>query len=145
MEEEFNYEAVPYGYAHCFSAHCPKGGECLHHLAAMHSTDRYPTLSVVNPNCIPEDADSCPSFRPIRKIRVAWGIRHLLDHVTYKDADSLKRMMISHFGRGMYYRFYRKERFVTPEQQEYIQRIFRQKGITDQLAFDSYTEEYKWE
>ena len=44
----------------------------------------------------------------------------------------------------MYYRFYRKEKYLSPEQQEYIRRIFRQKGITEEPAFDSYTEEYKW-
>lgn len=144
MEDEFNYQAVPYGYTHCFNTHCPKGEKCLRHLVAMHSTNQYPTLSVVNPNCIPEDANSCPSFHPIRKIRVAWGIKHLLDNVPHKDADSLKRMMLSHFGRGLYYRFYREEKFIAPEQQEYIQRIFRQKGITDQPIFDSYTEEFEW-
>ncbi|MEY8708821.1 DUF6078 family protein [Bacteroides faecichinchillae] len=144
MEDEFNYQAVPYGYTHCFNTHCPKGEKCLHHLVAMHSTNQYLTLSVVNPNCIPEDANSCPSFHPIRKIRVAWGIKHLLDNVPHKDADSLKRMMLNYFGRGVYYRFYRKEKFIAPEQQEYIQRIFRQKGITDQPIFDSYTEEFEW-
>ena len=25
MEDEFNYQAVPYGYTHCFNACCPKG------------------------------------------------------------------------------------------------------------------------
>lgn len=52
--------------------------------------------------------------------------------------------MLSHFGRGLYYRFYRKEKYLSPEQQEYIRRIFRQKGITEEPAFESYTEEYKW-
>lgn len=144
MEDEFNYEAVPYGYTHCFNAHCPKGKKCLYHLVALHSTNRYPTLSVINPNCIPEDAAACPFFHPIRKIRVAWGIRHLLDNVPHKDAETLKGFMLSHFGRGMYYRFYRKEKFVAPEHQEYIRRIFRQKGITEEPMFDSYTEEYEW-
>ncbi|WP_262707237.1 DUF6078 family protein [Bacteroides faecalis] len=38
----------------------------------------------------------------------------------------------------------REEKFIAPEQQEYIQRIFRQKGITAQPIFDSYTEEFEW-
>ena len=110
----------------------------------MHSTDQYPTLSVVNPNCIPEDANACSFYKPVQKIRVAWGVRRLLDNVPHKDAEQLKSLMLSHFGRGMYYRFYRKEKYLSPEQQEYIRRIFRQKGITEEPAFDSYTEEYKW-
>ena len=62
MEDEFNYQAVPYGYTHCFNACCPKGEKCLHRLVAVHSTNQYPTLSVVNPNCIPEDAKACPFY-----------------------------------------------------------------------------------
>ena len=67
-----------------------------------------------------------------------------MDNVPHKDAEQLKSLMLSHFGRGMYYRFYRKEKYLSPEQQEYIRRIFRQKGITEEPAFDSYTEEYEW-
>lgn len=144
MEDNFDYQSVPYNFAHCFKKQCPRGEKCLHHLAAMHSTNQYPTLSVVNPNCIPEDMNTCPFYHSVQKIRIAWGVRHLLEKVPYKDAVSLKNLMLSHFGRGMYYRFHRKEKGIAPEQQEYIRRIFRQKGIMEEPAFDSYTEEYKW-
>ena len=142
MEENFDYQAVPCGFTHCFNNQCPKGEKCLHCLVAMHSTNQYPTLSVVNPNCIPEDANACSFYKPVRKIRVAWGVKHLLDNVPHKDAEVLKSQMLGYFGRGMYYRFYRKEKYLSPEQQEYIRRIFRQKGIIEEPAFDSYTEEY---
>lgn len=144
METEFNYQAVPYEYTHCFNTECPRGEKCLRHLVAVHSTNQYPTLSVVNPNCYPKDANACTYYKPIQTIRVAWGVQHLLDKVPHRDAESLKSQMLSHFGRGMYYRFYRKEKFLSPEQQEYIRRIFRQKGIKEEPTFDSYTEEYKW-
>ncbi|MEY8687315.1 DUF6078 family protein [Bacteroides sp. AN502(2024)] len=45
-------------------------------------------------------------------------------------------------GRGIYYRFYRKEGDLSLEQQEYIRRIFRQKGIAEEPTSDSYTKEY---
>ena len=144
MEEELNYQLVPYNFPHCFKTQCPKGEKCLHHLVAVHSTDQYSTLSVVNPNCIPADTNSCPFFRSIQKMRVAWGVSHLLDDVAHKDAIALKSSMISHFGRGLYYRFYRKERFLNPEAQEFIRRLFRQKGLTEEPVFDTYTYEYKW-
>ncbi|MEY8686737.1 DUF6078 family protein [Bacteroides sp. AN502(2024)] len=54
-----------------------------------------------------------------------------------------KNQMLGYFERGMYYRFYRKEKYLSSGQQEYIRRIFRQNGITEEHAFDSYTEEYK--
>lgn len=144
MENEFNYQAVPYGYIHCFNAHCPKGEKCLHRLVAIHSTNQYPTLSVVNPNCIPDDADACPFYKSIQKIRVAWGVKSLLDDVPYKDATSIKNQLIQYFGRSLYYRFYRKEHSIDPEQQAYIRRVFRQKGIMKELTFEYYTDEYRW-
>lgn len=144
MENEFNYQAVPYGYIHCFNTHCPKGEKCLHRLVAIHSTNQYPTLSVVNPNCIPDDADACPFYKSIQKIRVAWGVKSLLDDVPYKDATSIKNQLIQYFGRSLYYRFYRKEHSIDPEQQAYIRRVFRQKGITKELTFEYYTDEYRW-
>lgn len=144
MEENFDYQSMPYHFAHCFNNQCPKGEKCLHHLAAMHSNSQYPTISIVNPNCIPEDMNACPFYHSTQKIRVAWGVKHLLDNVPHKDAIALKDLMLSYFGRGLYYRFYRKEKYLAPEQQEYIRRIFRQKGIAEEPIFDSYTEEYKW-
>lgn len=144
MTEEFNYEAVPYGYTHCFNTHCPKGENCLHQLVAVHSTNQYPTLSVVNPKCIPEDGTDCPFYQSIQKIRVAWGIKNLLNDVPHKDAISIKDHLIRHFGRALYYRIYRKERFLDPEQQDYIRRLFLQKGVTQEPAYEYYTEEYKW-
>lgn len=144
MESEFNYQAVPYGYTHCFNDHCPKGEKCLHRLVAVHSTNQYSTLSVVNPNCIPADANTCPFYKSVQKIRVAWGVRLLLDDVPHKDATSIKNQLLSHFGRSLYYRFYRKEHSIDPEQQDYIRRLFRRNGIAKEPVFESYTEEYKW-
>lgn len=144
MEDEFNYQAVPYGYTHCFNDHCPKGEKCLHRLVAVHSTNQYPTLSVVNPNCIPEDANACPFYKDIQKVRVAWGVKLLLNDVPYKDAASIKAHLLRYFGRSLYYRFYRKEYSINPEQQDFIRRLFRQKGVTKEPEFEYYTEEYKW-
>lgn len=144
MEDEFNYQAVPYGYTHCFNGHCSKEKKCLHRLVAVHSTKEYPTLTVVNPNCIPADGNNCPYYKSIQKIRMAWGIRLLLDNILHKDAVSIKNQMISHFGRSMYYRFYRKEHSINPEQQDYIRQLFRKNGIAKEPQFEYYTDEYKW-
>ncbi|MEO4949205.1 DUF6078 family protein, partial [Bacteroides uniformis] len=76
MENKFDYQSVPYGFAHCFNSQCVHKEECLHHLAATNCTSQCPTLSIINPNCIPADTTNCPHFRKALKCRVAWGIRH---------------------------------------------------------------------
>ena len=77
MKNKFDYQSVPYGFAHCFHSQCIHKEECLHHLAAINCTSQYPTLSIINPNRIPADTTECPYFRKAQKYRVAWGIRHL--------------------------------------------------------------------
>ena len=145
MENEFNYQSVPYNFAHCFNHQCPKAGKCLRNIAAQHCINNYPTLRIINPAAIPADANACPHFRSATKIHVAWGIKHLLDNVPYKNVYELKSQMIAHFGRGRYYRFYRKECYLAPEQQAYIRQLFRNQGIKEEPAFEAYSDEYSWE
>ena len=85
MEDNFDYGAVPYNFAHCFNDRCPKGEKCLRHLVAVHSTDLHSIISVVNPKCVPEEGNTCPFYKPVRKIRVAWGVTHLLDTVPHRE------------------------------------------------------------
>lgn len=135
---------APYSYARCFNTQCTKGENCLHRLAAIHDTPKYPSISIINPLCIPEDTNQCSFFQSTQKIHVAWGISHLFDEVPHKNVPALKSQLIAHFGRGKYYRFYREEYFLTPEDQEYIRRLFQQYGLKEDVTFDSYSNEYRW-
>ncbi len=99
MENKFDYQSVPYGFAHCFNSQCVHKEECLHHLAATNCTSQCPTLSIINPNCIPADTTNCPHFRKALKYRVAWGIRHLLDNVPHKCAAPMRNQLVEHFGK----------------------------------------------
>ena len=94
MENKFDYQSVPYGFAHCFNSQCVHKEECLHHLAATNCTSQCPTLSIINPNCIPADTTNCPHFRKALKCRVAWGIRHLLDNVPHKCAAPMRNQLV---------------------------------------------------
>lgn len=141
MTNNFDYQSVPYGYAHCFNGRCPQSGSCLRHFVAENCTSQYPTLSIINPNCIPADAP-CPYFKEVRTYRMAWGIKHLLDKVPYEAADEMRRQLIAHFGKNTYYRFYRLERPLRPEDQEFVCRLFQRKGIAEAPRFERYSEEY---
>ena len=123
MENKFDYQSVPYGFAHCFNSQCVHKEECLHHLAATNCTSQCPTLSIINPNCIPADTTNCPHFRKALKCRVAWGIRHLLDNVPHKCAAPMRNQLVGHFGKTTYYRFYRQEQGLFPKAQAYIVRF----------------------
>ena len=115
MENKFDYQSVPYGFAHCFHSQCIHKEECLHQLAAANCTSQYPTLSIINPNRIPADTTDCPYFRKSQKYRVAWGIRHLLDNVPHKCAAPMRHQLVGYFGKTTYYRFYRQEQGLFPK------------------------------
>ena len=99
MENNFDYESVPYEYAHCFNSQCTRSQKCLHHLVAENSTSQYPTLRVINPNCIPVDTAQCPYFKSTRKLHMAWGVKRLLDNVPYKDGNALRNQLIAHLAK----------------------------------------------
>lgn len=145
MKTQTNNRQAPYNFARCLNNQCPKEGECLRRIAARHDTVENPFIHVVNPMCIPADTGQCPFFRSAEKIHVAWGIKYLLDNVPHQSAQAMKKRIIARFGRTKYYRFYRKEYYLTPEDQEYICRLFREKGIREAPVFEAYSEEYRWE
>lgn len=142
MTNDFDYQAVPYEYAHCFNSQCVQSSKCLHHLVAENCTSQYPTLRIINPNCIPADTTKCPYFNSTRKLHVAWGLKHLLDNVPYKDGNSIRCDLVSHFGKTNYYRYYRQERPLLPQDQEYIRQLFRNYGITTEPTFERCSDEY---
>lgn len=135
---------APYNFSRCFNAQCPKTDNCLRRLAALRDTAEYPSIHIINPLCVPEDNNQCPYFLSTQKIHVAWGISHLLDNVPYKSLPPLKSLLIAYFGRGKYYRFYREECFLSPEDQNYIRKVFRQYNVPGEPIFDSYSDEYNW-
>lgn len=144
MKHSSEKPLAPYNYSRCFNNQCTKSDNCLHHFAALHDTPEYSSIRIINPLCIPTDSSQCPYFQSTQKVRVAWGIRHLLDEVPCKSLQPLKSQLIAYFGRGKYYRFYREECYLLPEDQNYIRKTFQQHGIPEEPVFDSYSEEYKW-
>lgn len=144
MKEESNALSVPYRFARCFNARCTQNEKCLHRLAALYDESDYPQITIINPNCVPADGTGCLYFQNAQKIRVAWGIKRLLDEVPYKDAGSIRRQLVNHFGKTGYYRFFREERCLMPDDQAYIRRLFCKKGYTGEPVFERYTDEYNW-
>lgn len=144
MNTDFDYQAVPQGFAHCFNGDCSKADTCLRRLAAQHCTSDKPYITIVSPASIPADTSQCSYFLPIQKVRVAWGVKNLFDNVPFNLAADMRHQIVAYFGKTYYYRVYRKERFITPEAQRYINHVFIQNGIAETPRFESYSEVYKW-
>lgn len=135
---------VPTYYARCYKEECPKADNCLRHLAMLRTTADTPFINIVNPASTAMDSTSCPYFQSAVKLHYAWGISHLLDKVPFKDGKNIRSQLVGHFGKSQYYRFHRRERPLTPDDQNYIRQVFLQKGITEPPVFDCYFDDYDW-
>lgn len=105
----------------------PRSQNCLRRTAALQDTDEHLFLKVVNPLRYPKEGEECELFRSTDKVRMAWGVTHLLDNVPYKEGSLLRNMIINHLGRSQYYRCFRKERPFAPQDQQTIRMLFRQR------------------
>lgn len=143
-EEQYNSLAAPQDFARCLNSQCPQASKCLRHLAAQHDSADYLYITIINPARYPADGNRCECFKAAVKVHVAWGLKRLLDRIPYEDAVSIRMQMTGHYGKSGYYRFYRGERGLMPEDQAYIKRLFRNKGIKEEPAYQRYTDEYIW-
>ncbi|WP_455673406.1 DUF6078 family protein [Phocaeicola sp.] len=144
MKETFDYEQVPDRFIHCFNPHCPKGENCLCHLAALHISEQVATVTVVNPTAYPADAEACPHFRKADKVRLAWGTTTLFDNLPFKKAKYVNNAVQNLYSHATYHRIKHGLRSLPPKEQEEIRLIFHRFGIEEAPVFDRYTEEYSW-
>ena len=119
MEKQPQFPFAPKDFARCLNATCPRSQNCLRRTAALQDTDEHLFLKVVNPLRYPKEGEECELFRSTDKVRMAWGVTHLLDNVPYKEGSLLRNMIINHLGRSQYYRCFRKERPFAPQDQPF--------------------------
>lgn len=146
MEQNSNTPSlsVPYGFGRCYNTECPLAANCLRRMAALYDANDDPFVNALNPSRFPKEGENCLYFKKAEKVRVAWGVKKLFDKLPYKDAVEIKRLLIGHYGKTKYYRFYREEYYLDQKEQNYILRVFRNKGMVDTPSFTRYTEEYIW-
>lgn len=134
----------PEQYMLCTNPDCEKSQSCLRHLVFDEMTENDERLYVLNPKCFPKEDEECPHFRSNEKIIIAWGTRKIFDDVPVKKAKIIKGTLLRHFGKTLYYRFYRSERPIKPETQKYIEETFKANGINTEIQYEKYTEDYDW-
>lgn len=144
MKPDFNYSSSPLHFVHCLNSHCLQADKCLRYQIALRMPPERSTVTIVNPAHTSATGENCLYFKADQLLLFARGMTHLLEHITYKDAIDIKQQMLNHFGRTLFYRFWRKERLINPSQQEYIQQLFYQKNISESPVFDEYIEQYEW-
>lgn len=133
----FNFSDVPTSWTLCFCEGCPRHAECLRYAAGQLVPDDLTWGNAVYPSAYRKG--QCRHFKQMRVIHAAYGFRKLFTEVKQKDYTPLREKMKTYLGgHGTYYRFNRGDRLLTPEQQQWILKLFARYGYTEGLAFDHY-------
>lgn len=101
MTPDFDYSEVPFGFNYCLNKSCKQASTCLRYRLYTHIPAACQTIRIINPVYAATIDNVCPFFMPDKKVRYALGITHLLDHVPYSDAVSIKRQMLAHFKQAL--------------------------------------------
>ncbi len=144
MLENFDYSLVPYGFVHCFEGKCRQAEHCLRYLTTRYIPKECLSVSIVNPARLAIEGD-CPAFLSAQPIKYAWGVDRMLDNLSHKQSKKVKQAMIDHFGKAMFYRIKRKERGLSPKEQQAVAYLFQRCGIKENPMFDKYEDAFMWE
>jgi len=133
----FNFREVPPSWRFCFCSDCPKCDDCLRFQTGKHIPESMTWGSAVFPTAYKNGA--CRHFKQIRFIHAAYGFSPLFSDVKQKDYTALRNRIKAYLGgHGTYYRYNRGEKLLTPEQQEWVLRLFAHYGYSENMAFENY-------
>lgn len=138
------YEDVPNGYIHCFHHQCAQKDKCMHYLVGTIMKPIHPLIYTINIPCVPENTIKCKHFLQVQQTRIAWGIKNLFDTLPTATSRRIKAVLLAKYKRSQYYRFYRKERGLTPEVQQFIKDLFKKHHVKEEPQYEFYTTEYVW-
>ena len=145
MEKETDYASVPHGYVHCFHASCPQADACLRRLAGRLAPASVPHVLAMNPAAYPPAGEACPWFRPVRRIRMAWGVRQAVGRMPYKEGRGVVSALNRMYSKVTLNRITNHQRPLPPAEQKQIEALFARYGLTDGQVFDRVEMVYDWE
>lgn len=143
-EKELEFSDVPNNFLWCIDRQCPKAGTCLRQMAERLAPASIVQYSIVSPKHIAGLGSECPYYCPHTKVRHAKGFLGILENLTAKQARFFAQRIISNSSRRTYYRVRSGERPLSPAEQESIQNVLKECGVTVPMKFDSYYYDYSW-
>jgi hypothetical protein len=135
-----NFEKRPLGYLNCLSDDCPLAEKCLRRISAEYSKENDEIFKVVNHRLL--DKDNCKYYVEDKKVDMAYGMTKSFEDVKAKDIAQIRKRLYNYFGQAEYFRRRNASKPITPEDQEYIAKLFSSYGY--EITFDEIREETLW-
>lgn len=135
---------LPESWIYCFLSQCPKAGQCVRFQSGEVVNNERKHGRAVFPTAL--DGDGCQFFKPIRKLRMAWGFAGLFGRVRHEDYKQLRQAVYEIVGgRRNFYRYDKGEKMLAPEQQRAVLALFDRYGYKDSMSFDNYKDTFDLE
>ena len=145
IKKELLIKQAQEGYTVCYVENCPLRNHCLRWLVGQHMPPTASTYRCVNPNYQHVATSDCPMYRKDEKVRFAKGMKNMFnDDMPKSVQNAVKYGVINKSNRTYYYEYKNGSRLIPPALQEHIRKLFRDKGWTAKVDFDSYVDDYNW-
>lgn len=144
MESNVSFEGMPRNYMMCIHASCPRSAACLRYQAYENLSEPVVGLKMLNPKLDALQAEDCPYFRSMERVRYAKGFIGILNTLPVGVWKSVTAHLQCMFNGRNYYRLRKGERLLAPKEQEAIISLLRRDGVQEIPEFDDYVEEFKW-
>ena len=144
MNNDINFQQVPFNWPVCYVAECSRRDECMRYQAHLLAPRRTTCHLCVLPTAM--QYDQCPHFHAIRKVRAAAGFRNLFAELKEKHLHPVRIELTAYLGsKTTYYKYKNGERLLMPAQQEWVKKLLRRHGYTAEVRFDGYQDVYVFE
>lgn len=143
MEKTIDFNQVPFEWTLCYVSECSRKDECMRYQVCQQAPESLTKNTCVLPTALSQR--TCPHFMPVRIVHAAYGLVHIFDDVKAKHQAKMRAAVSAHLGGGgSYYRYRNGKLPLMPEQQEWIRKLFRRYGYTDDVEFDHYKDIYRF-
>ena len=140
MKNRYDYSQIPPSWRYCFNSSCPMSSECLRYQTGQHLPDDHEWGQAVFPPSLKEGR--CRFFRKDERVSLATGF--VTGNRRQDDMFIAQRRHLTRYlgGQGTYFLYRNGQRWLSPEQQEYISRLLREAGYPDEVRYAQYKEDY---
>ncbi|MBQ4633481.1 MAG: hypothetical protein IJB46_09105 [Prevotella sp.] len=130
-----NFKNIHHNNPICFNKECPSCDKCLRFSAGKISPETLRYHLCVVPQAL--QGERCELFQPVETVKVAYGFSRSYDEVMKRDFTQIRLLLTAYLSnkRG-YYKYLRGEWPLMPEQQRYIENVFKSHGYEGKVVYD---------
>lgn len=135
---------MPFNWVLCYISECSRKEECMRYQVCLKAPDKVTRNICVLPTVMRRE--TCPYFHPIKIVRAAIGFRGIFHEVKERHHAAMRAEIAAYLGGGgTFYRYRNGNKPLMPEQQEWIRKLFRKYGYSEEVEFDDYEDLYRFD